>query len=593
MDGEPSRGSGDELEDVPPSPSKRTLDVDFSFLGVFERIIAFEVRGWVIALASTVCYCLAVLLAALSPLSMCATLLMVSFSALTVLMEVYFIAVGDVDHTDHHHVMATQQDIWKNTVGLVCRDGGRILRSLLTTLVPLILGTFEGVCFLFQVQVTEFAHGCSVANLTEIDRAGHLVFSCHDGHIATHMQVSVNTWQEDSYYSALLADESLSRRRVHKLLHEARNAEHGNDNVGPQPKRSPKGEGGSSSDGGNSRRLGNDSLLAGLVANPPRRLPTMGTRRYELPLEETEGELDRVVAEPERMKGYLAPLYTTPCRRTCTLGLDNYPAENDIRPCCADIVPVAWAVSAGQPILPSTCANFWKTQRELFPSGTCGIFALHLKDKWSWFTAPSRFGRSWGFNISHFHVIDMAHAVEVAKLMHNETLNLAPNSTSEDALPYVIAQPVESFFGTAYPMSFVTLTLLLIGLMDRCMNLTEYSWSVQKGAAHEPEPEELGSDGEGKGPGVVSPSARSRPMSPDPPVFTRKIGDDKIEHGEELSLFATAAGFIHHGTSHLHEELQFDLRLPRRSPFAVPVDARLRTLVRLPSRVPAEAAAAS
>lgn len=496
-------------------------------LGVFERLVAFELQGWIVGVVSIICYCVAVFFSAMAPLSMCATVLMIVFAATSVLLEVYFIAMGEVDRASQHHTMPTQRDVWMNTVSLVLRDSGRIMRGLLTTVVPLIMGTFEGVAFLFQVQSTPFAAGCSVANLTNIDRQGHLVFSCHDGHVATHMQQSVRTWHDDSYYTLLEANQSYSEHRIQKMLHQARYAERAERN-GAAAVKAP---------------VQSKSVLA---AGPARRLPVMGARRFELPREETEGEIDQV-AEPERMRGYVAPIYTEPCRVICTPGLDSLPPENDIRPCCVDIAPVAWAVSAGQPILPSSCGSFWKTRRELFPEGTCGIFALPLKDKWSWFTAPSRFGRSWGYNITHFHALDMAHAVAVLKALHGEGLRLAPDPFGEDALPYVIAQPVDVFFGTAYPISFVCLTLIFLGVFDRCLNLTE---QMRMGAQEPPPEDEL----------VDDDAADASPRE----SFIRHNKED--EHGQELSLFATAGGFIRHGTSTLHEELMPHFRLPSKKP---------------------------
>lgn len=523
-------------------------------LSLSDRIAVAE-PGWGIAVASLVCYVLAVFFSMMSPLSMCATLLMILFSALTMLLEVYFIVVGEVTSNDKHHVLSAQRLHFQNVASLVCRDGMRILRGLLTTLVPLMLVTFEGVSFLAQVQITAFADGCSVANLTALDRAGYLVFSCRDGHVATHLQQDVHTWREDSYYSSIKNNASLAQSRIAELLNEARNAEHSEqlERDHMERRRAPR----------RPRHLANPLGNDSLVAEVPRRLVHLGARRYELPEDETNGEMSQQ-AMPERMRGYVAPIYQSACRQRCPPALRMLPSSDGIRPCCAGMVPVAWAVSAGQPIVPSSCASFWRARREQYPTGTCGIFALPLKDSWSWFTAPSRFGKNWGFNITHFHALDMAHAVAVLKATHAETLSLAPDPFSDDALPYVIAQPVEAFFGTAYPFAFICMTLIVVGLLDRCLNLTEYFWRFH-GAAKHPQngPEEV-EDLDVEGETAVEPSSRTPRLAPKA-GYCRSPDEHKQEHGEVMSLFATAAGLFVQGTSNVHDVAPHK-RLPSRSP---------------------------
>jgi len=399
-----------------------------------------QVRGWVIAVSALFCYCLAIVLSLVAPLSLSCTALMMVFSVITMLLELYYVARGFVKVSRDKHIFRVKRgERLRGMVTLMCRDGGTVLRNLFTTLVPMLLGIYGGVAFLFQVQATEFADACTVANLSAIESAQYLVFSCLDGHVATHMQHDVRTHYLDSYYAALETNESLEQERIQHLMIEAEN----------------------------------DSY----------------------PVAETDGELAFAISMPVKMRGYVAPLYQQPCRRACSPGLDSLPEGDDIRPCCRDVQPVAWAVNAGQSVVSSSCASFWHTSRERFPSGTCGIFALALQDKWHWFTYFCSFGRSWGYNITHFNIVDMRHAVTVLKARHEHELGQTPDPFSEDALPYVIAQPVETFFGTAYPFSFVCMTLVFVGLFDRTLNLTEYFWRFHQAGspakhAHRPLPTE-------------------------------------------------------------------------------------------------------
>lgn len=142
-------------------------------------------------------------------------------------------------------------------------------------------------------------------------------------------------------------------------------------------------------------------------------------------------------------RGFVAPIYTSH---------QDYIESKE---------PVAWAVKAGGPVRRSVCNNGGR--------GTCGMFVPPLKKFMSGFPATQNFGKSWGFSITRFGRAEMEEAVDRLRESTN-SIGLGPRG---DYSTFVIAEGTEQYFGIAYPLFWVTGTLLAVGLVDRLPGLFE------------------------------------------------------------------------------------------------------------------------
>jgi len=125
--------------------------------------------------------------------------------------------------------------------------------------------------------------------------------------------------------------------------------------------------------------------------------------------------------------------------------------------------PVAWAVKAGSPVKRSVCAF------NMNMPGTCGFMAEQLQEHWKrYFIAPKWFGMTWGFNITHFSRSEMLAAVQAVRGRFAST-----NLTGPTTPTFVVAEDYQEYFGLAYPLLWVTGTLLLIGFLDRLVTVLD------------------------------------------------------------------------------------------------------------------------
>lgn len=160
-----------------------------------------------------------------------------------------------------------------------------------------------------------------------------------------------------------------------------------------------------------------------------------------------QGILDSqaVTRSADQYLGFAAPIYES---------LASFEAGDE---------PVAWAVKAGSPVKRSVCDN------NLGLPGTCGMFVLGLQKRWSRFLlAPEWFGKSWGFNITHFSQEQMRLAVN--QIRHR---NPAKNLTGPGELTFVVAEDVRQYFGNAYSALWVVFSLVTLGFLDRLIGLLD------------------------------------------------------------------------------------------------------------------------
>eukprot|EP00931_Biecheleriopsis_adriatica_P006891 TRINITY_DN108234_c0_g1_i1.p1 TRINITY_DN108234_c0_g1~~TRINITY_DN108234_c0_g1_i1.p1 ORF type:complete len:444 (+),score=58.71 TRINITY_DN108234_c0_g1_i1:84-1415(+) len=142
---------------------------------------------------------------------------------------------------------------------------------------------------------------------------------------------------------------------------------------------------------------------------------------------------------PERRYGFVAPIFTS----------EQAYYRNE--------QPVAWAVKAGQPVRWSECDDNEGLLK------TCGLFAHKLWTSWEGTSVVPNFGASWGFNITHFHPQNMLHARNLARQKFPDK-----NLGSELHDTFVVAEAPEEYFGPAYPLFWITVTLLCLGFFDHC-----------------------------------------------------------------------------------------------------------------------------
>eukprot|EP00931_Biecheleriopsis_adriatica_P053893 TRINITY_DN31654_c0_g1_i2.p1 TRINITY_DN31654_c0_g1~~TRINITY_DN31654_c0_g1_i2.p1 ORF type:complete len:520 (+),score=80.23 TRINITY_DN31654_c0_g1_i2:85-1644(+) len=142
---------------------------------------------------------------------------------------------------------------------------------------------------------------------------------------------------------------------------------------------------------------------------------------------------------PTNRYGYVAPIYTS--------------HEAFIQ----NQSPVAWAVKAGSPVRWSECSD----RKGLMK--TCGMFAAKLWKDWRDASIIPGFGSAWGYNITHFHPTNMLHARNQAR-KHFASIDLGHEVNDT----FVVAEAVDEYFGPAYPYFWITVTLLGLGLVDRC-----------------------------------------------------------------------------------------------------------------------------
>jgi hypothetical protein len=144
--------------------------------------------------------------------------------------------------------------------------------------------------------------------------------------------------------------------------------------------------------------------------------------------------------------GYVAPVFMT---------RDHF---------LAGAAPVAWAVKAGSPVSTSQC--------DLYPQGSCGIFAITLRDLWREFEAVPRFGANWGFNITKFKVATMKKAAKTVQDRHPRD-DWGPEAGSSDA-PFVIMEDFTAYFGSAIPLLWVSVALLSVGFKERLAQMADF-----------------------------------------------------------------------------------------------------------------------
>mmetsp|Transcript_116582 Transcript_116582/g.376358 ORF Transcript_116582/g.376358 Transcript_116582/m.376358 type:complete len:444 (+) Transcript_116582:52-1383(+) len=269
----------------------------------------------------------------------------------------------------------------------VMRDVAQGVRLLTTTILPILLASFQGASFIVAAtQTGHRAEGCSVTQLRQFADAGFSSFSCSDGFIAVDMQLGVPAWSAGTSEGRQLS--SLSGATAAALP------------------------------GARRELLGRPGI--GSLDSPDQRARTVG---------ESEGQ----------RFGFVAPVFAS--------------TSAFIR----GEQPVAWAVKAGSPVKRSVCDD------SLGMPGTCGFFALKLQEHWARFlVAPSWFGMSWGFNITHFTVAEMMMGVETLRWKYPKA-----NLTEPGHPIFIVAEDVRQYFGSAYSWLWVVLTLLGVGLLDR------------------------------------------------------------------------------------------------------------------------------
>lgn len=126
--------------------------------------------------------------------------------------------------------------------------------------------------------------------------------------------------------------------------------------------------------------------------------------------------------------------------------------------------PVAWAVKAGQPVAIAQC--------EMFPRGTCGMWAVPLYNIWRGFEATPHFGEGWGFNITHFQDTEMKNGAMRVRAKHPRAdWGEEPGGLSQ---PFVIAEDWGEYFGYAVPLCWVSCALLAVGFIDRLAQLANF-----------------------------------------------------------------------------------------------------------------------
>lgn len=355
----------------------------------------------------------------------------------------------------------------------LCRDVVHVIRLALTILLPMLLASFDDSAFLLAVDsesISTRADTCSVRQLPQLYAAGYMSFECADGFIAVDLQMGIPAWDgtkpgRGQVFTRLFGSlPSMHRAPAHRPM------------AGHRPMQSHRHSQMHRPMHGHRPRPGQrpthvHQSTHGLHNVPSALLPRLHRpQRNGLPGETDDDEwmypeqtttspkpkspvvvdaeakafVSHTVGKSEGNRfGFVAPIYVS---------LSHYEAGD---------VPVAWAVKAGSPVKRSSCPSEARIHR------TCGMFALRLQDQWGHLPGPPNwFGRRWGFNISHFSKEQMLAA-------RREVIRRFPdlNLTGNGEPTFVVAEDAQQYFGRSFCGLWVAAALMMLGLMDRVIDL--------------------------------------------------------------------------------------------------------------------------
>eukprot|EP00419_Tripos_fusus_P055039 CAMPEP_0172800352 /NCGR_PEP_ID=MMETSP1075-20121228/2532_1 /TAXON_ID=2916 /ORGANISM="Ceratium fusus, Strain PA161109" /LENGTH=530 /DNA_ID=CAMNT_0013638245 /DNA_START=76 /DNA_END=1668 /DNA_ORIENTATION=- len=383
-------------------------------------------------------------------------------------------------HSGTHHCQ-------KRGVRGFCRDMIQVIRLAFTILLPILMASFDGASFVLAVyseSISPRANNCSVRQLSQLDAAGFMSFSCVDGFIAVDLQIGVPAWDgatpgEGRVLTGFGAVHSMHRSmpghrpmnghrpmhghrptQVHRSTHGLHRPMHGHRHT--QVHRSTHGF---------HRPMHGHMPNHGLHNIPNALLPRLHRPQRNIPSGDIDSDVwiyPGQVAQPAEPRspavvaaearavashtvgksegnrfGFVAPIYVS---------LDSFEAGDG---------PVLWAVKAGSPVKRSNCRNDVRILR------TCGMFALRLQDEWGQLPGPPHwFGRRWGLNISHFSKEQMLAA-------RREVIRRFPdlNLTGIGETTFVVAEDAQQYFARSFCNLWVAAALMILGFMDRIVDL--------------------------------------------------------------------------------------------------------------------------
>jgi hypothetical protein len=383
----------------------------------------------------------------------------------------------------------------------IFRDLVQAARFLSTTLLPMILASFMGASFL--VTATWFgtsADNCSVQQLSHLEVEGFTHFACRDGFVAVDMQVGVPAWEMDKS-----APMKLERRLDEFILPSASGSASLEQKftVGEATAHATHEEGLKPQPIGVTNGITNP-LEAAVPHKGLKPLPVGATNSEQattsLPFDCnadfttsykllegrwsvakrswccTHAQRGCPTVAPNAPPGQANPSQTTVTTtlkdlavsvRTVNRSSGNRfgfaaPIYTSLAAFEKGDAPVAWAVKGGSPVKRSVC-----DENRGMP-GTCGLFAMKIQKRWQRFlVSPEWFGKSWGFNITHFSHNQMIEAaLEVVRQNPHQNLTVPGVSPT-----FVVAEDVRQYFGIAYTLLWVVSALLVLGLLDRLVTL--------------------------------------------------------------------------------------------------------------------------
>jgi len=321
-------------------------------------------------------------------------------------------------------------DTFCQTICRLCRDLVQVTRLTVMTIAPFLLAYLQGTAFLLDL-VTEQAGGralkCSVGDLQKLEPTGLARFFCQDGFVNIDLQASVPAW-----------DAEAETKRLRRLDSDAKSWSQAARRAQESPTAATAGTGlayretvvpGDSRDIWGAMSAPRGAAKALTEALPPYNYTLNGGR-----------------------VGFAAPIYTS---------LADYHSGKG---------PVAWAVKAGSPVKRSVCDD------NTGMPGTCGMFAKRIQDRWSAYSfMPEWFGRSWGFNITHFNHNQMLAAIQEVTRKHP-----GKNLTGWQNPTIVVAEDLRASFGIAYSTLWVVMALLAMGLMERLVVMADSSQLMRR-----------------------------------------------------------------------------------------------------------------
>lgn len=318
---------------------------------------------------------------------------------------------------------------------LIMNEVCHILRVFATTLLPIMLATVGGASYVATTGMLPRFDGCSVNNLAHlaVGSSGYDGFSCQDGYIPIDIQIGVPAWQ-DAHIRRLSSSFDATTATVAPA-----------EPVGTLPP-----------------AVSVSDALTATVA------PTLAPGAVAGFLDAGLTPTTVALATPAPVLIHTAG--TSPGNRFVFVApiFENRAAFEGMRP------PVAWAVKAGKPVRRSMCDN------DQGLPGTCGLFVEKIQDNWARIWTPPGIGEFWGYNITHASRTEMSNGVQ--ELQRSFT---GVNLTAPADAPFVIAENVREYFGVAYPLLYVTFTLLGVGLLDRIVAVFDYRIEEASGDASE------------------------------------------------------------------------------------------------------------